>query len=136
MHVRFANLDAASSEDLAEIVTTTDWAVELGQGYRLRRRLVAGHMRLELSGTSKENQLWLKSLGCFTEILQFQLRVFVPSEPGATALAIVRVVSGNRSETRVSPLRRCEPVLGEGFHKLGIGTQNPYRLIGDRGSRG
>ena len=43
-----------------------------------KRSLVNGSQRLELTGFSAERLDWYKSKGCFTEIIQYRTRVFVP----------------------------------------------------------
>jgi hypothetical protein len=40
---------------------------------------VAGEKRFEIAGAPVEHLPWLKSIGCFTEIISFRTRVFVPS---------------------------------------------------------
>ena len=88
---RFMDTDGATPEALLSIVMETDRSVELPGSLTLRRRRVAGHMRLELTGATPDSLPWLKSLGCFTEIHQYQLRVFLPEEAG---LKIVTAICG------------------------------------------
>ncbi|WP_299775876.1 hypothetical protein [uncultured Tateyamaria sp.] len=78
---KFMDLDATTSADMLRIVMDTDRAVDLGGGLSLKRRRGAGYRRLELTGASKDSLPWLKYLGCFTEISQYQLRAFLPAEP-------------------------------------------------------
>ena len=40
---------------------------------------VAGEKRFEIAGAPVEHLPWLKSIGCFTEIISFRTRVFVPT---------------------------------------------------------
>ena len=47
-------------------------------GYQLRRSLVMGQPRLELIGASGAALPALKALGCFTEVIQWKTRVFIP----------------------------------------------------------
>ena len=47
-------------------------------GYRLRRSLVMGQPRLELIGVSGTALPALKAMGCFTEVIQWKTRVFIP----------------------------------------------------------
>ncbi len=89
---KFTDLGAATPADMLRIVLDTDRAVDLGNGLSLKRRRVAGHQRLELSGASKDSLPWLKSLGCFTEIHQYQLRVFLPAEPEDQAQRIITAI--------------------------------------------
>ncbi len=106
---RFMKIDEASSpEDLLRIVLTTDRAVDLGNGHSLRKRRVAGRDRLELSGVTRDTLPWLKSHGCFTEIHQYQLRVFLPWQEGeeATALAALTRIVGLHGH-------RCDAIAAE-----------------------
>ena len=69
--------------------------VEIGQGLKLVRRRVAGDVRLEVEGADKAMLAHLKSLGCFTEIIQFQLRLFLPHGEGADSLGTLsRIIGG------------------------------------------
>ncbi|MEE4539768.1 MAG: strawberry notch family protein [Erythrobacter sp.] len=45
---------------------------------------VAGERRFEIAGAPAEHLPWLKSIGCFTEVISFRTRVFVPSVDAAT----------------------------------------------------
>ncbi len=89
---KFMKLDTATPAEMLRILMDTDRAVDLGSGLSLKRRRVAGHQRLELTGASKDSLPWLKSLGCFTEIHQYQLRLFLPAEPEADALQILKAI--------------------------------------------
>ena len=44
----------------------------------VKRSLVNGAQRIELVGCPAGQLAWLKSLGCFTEIIQYRTRVFAP----------------------------------------------------------
>jgi hypothetical protein len=44
----------------------------------LKRSLVNGSQRLELGGFSASRLSWYKAQGCFTEIIRYQTRLFVP----------------------------------------------------------
>ena len=57
-------------------------------GYQLRRSLVMGQPRLELIGASGAALPILKALGCFTEVIQWKTRVFIPVD-GTGVLARV-----------------------------------------------
>ena len=91
---RFMESAGATPEELLSIVMDTDRTVELPGGLTLCRRRVAGHMRLELTGVGRDNLAWLKGLGCFSEIHQYQLRVFMPSAPDEAGLRIVTAICG------------------------------------------
>lgn len=45
----------------------------------IKRSLVASEQRIEICGEIGAQLEWLKSLGCFTEIIQYRTRVFVPT---------------------------------------------------------
>jgi hypothetical protein len=44
----------------------------------IRRALVNGSPRIELVGANSQQLAWLKSIGCFTEVIQYRTRVFLP----------------------------------------------------------
>jgi hypothetical protein len=46
----------------------------------LKRSLVNGSQRLELGGFSAARLTWYKAQGCFTEIIRYQTRLFVPAD--------------------------------------------------------
>ncbi len=52
----------------------------------LKRSLVNGSHRLELSGFSPSRLTWYKAQGCFTEIIRYQTRLFVPVDRAAEVL--------------------------------------------------
>jgi hypothetical protein len=62
----------------------------------MTRRRVAGEMRLELSGADRGMIEGLKALGCFTEIIAFQLRVFLPHGDGIDTGSILARIVGQR----------------------------------------
>lgn len=53
----------------------------------LKRSLVNGSQRLELTGWSAARLDWYKAAGCFTEIIRYQTRLFVPTSSAAAVLA-------------------------------------------------
>ena len=53
----------------------------------LKRSLVNSSQRLELSGFAAARLSWYKAQGCFTEIIRYQTRLFVPVERAADVLA-------------------------------------------------
>lgn len=56
---------------------------------RLHRALVNGDARLEIRGYPPEKREWLKSLGCFVEIIHYRTRLFVPVDRAAAILAVI-----------------------------------------------
>jgi predicted RNA methylase len=60
--------------------------IDLGQRLSLKRSRVAGEYRLEILGADRTQMDRIKFLGGFTEIIAYQLRVFIPaSEPTQAA---------------------------------------------------
>ena len=80
---RFREGGAATSDELAAAAMAGDGAVDLGRGLTLRARRVAGTKRLEVKGWDPAEVPALKAAGCFTEIIAYQLRAFVPVGDGA-----------------------------------------------------
>jgi hypothetical protein len=52
----------------------------------VKRSLVNGAQRLELTGWSVARLDWYKAQGCFTEIIRYQTRLFVPIEGAASVM--------------------------------------------------
>ena len=73
--------------------------VDLGRGLRLTRRRVVGAVRLEIDGADRGAIEGLKAMGCFTEIIAFQLRVFLPHGEGVETAAILGRILGDGSPT-------------------------------------
>jgi predicted RNA methylase len=61
----------------------------------LKRSLVNGSQRLELSGFGAARLDWYKAQGCFTEIIRYRTRLFVPVDEASAVLA--RLTAGNGS---------------------------------------
>lgn len=94
LRARFmTEIPTTPKEMLTKAVGTSE-PVALGQGLTLVRRRVAGEVRLEIEGADRDMIRHLKSLGCFTEIISFQLRVFVPHGDGVESTAILEKVAG------------------------------------------
>ena len=53
----------------------------------LRRSLVNGSQRLELVGFGATRLAWYKAQGCFTEIIRYKTRLFVPVDRASDVLA-------------------------------------------------
>jgi len=99
-----ARFMTGTPETPSQILTAalgTTAPVDLGRGLTLTRRRVAGDLRLEINGADKGTIDGLKALGCFTEIITFQLRVFVPHGEGVDAEAILaRIVGDGQARVR------------------------------------
>jgi hypothetical protein len=53
-----------------------------------------GNQRLEIVGVRGNREIsWLKSLGCFTEIINWQMRVFIPN--GTEAISVIKAICAN-----------------------------------------
>lgn len=63
-------------------------AVDLARPFpmTIRRALVNGSPRIELVGAPAQQLAWLKSIGCFTEVIQYRTRVFLPVPTAAATL--------------------------------------------------
>jgi hypothetical protein len=58
----------------------------------IKRALVNGSSRIELVGAPPSQLAWLKSLGCFTEVIQYRTRVFLPVPSAADV--VERLIAG------------------------------------------
>jgi hypothetical protein len=76
-------------DELAATVLRTGRPLPLAgpEPLTLRRSLVNGSQRLELVGFSGARLPWYKAQGCFTEIIRYQTRLFVPVDRAAAVLA-------------------------------------------------
>ena len=70
--------------------------IDIGKGLTLAKRRVAGTHRLEITGADRSTLDWLRSLGCFTEIHQFTLRVFIPYGGTRDPITILEVLLEQR----------------------------------------
>jgi hypothetical protein len=85
----------ATLEEQVDHVLRGGGSAQLGDGLALRRSRVAGVYRLELTGASADQAERLKYLGAFTEIIAYQLRVFLPmGESGDTGDDVARILRG------------------------------------------
>lgn len=78
-----------SADDIIQTVLATGRAVEFAGREQLmvKRSLVNGSQRIELTGWSVARLDWYKAQGCFTEIIRYQTRLFVPIEGAASVVA-------------------------------------------------
>ena len=53
----------------------------------IKRSIVNGNSRVEIVGAPADQLPWLKSLGCFTEIIQYRTRLFMPAPQAEVVLA-------------------------------------------------
>lgn len=89
---RYVAVDSADPEAVFTAVVEGGQRVEIGNGLTLALRRVASNTRLEITGADRPTLDWLRSLGCFTEIHQFNLRVFVPYGEGSDTLGVLRQI--------------------------------------------
>src|SRR5205085_5521944 len=80
-------------DELAAMVLRTGKPMALHgvEDLLLKRSLVNGSQRLELTGFAAVRLSWYKAQGCFTEIIRYQTRLFVPV--GSAAEVLARLVS-------------------------------------------
>ena len=78
-------------------------AVEIGGGFSIQCRRVAGRERLEVLGAGPGDLPWLRSIGCFTEIHSWQLRVFAPFGEGADTEAVLAAMTGQSGQATEDP---------------------------------
>ncbi|KCV81123.1 putative methylase/helicase [Actibacterium atlanticum] len=97
LRARFMAGDPKTPQEMLTAALGSTAPVELGRGLTLARRRVAGSARLEIDGADRGMINSLKSLGCFTEIIAFQLRVFVPHGEGVDTAAILERIVGDGS---------------------------------------
>ncbi|GGA33175.1 strawberry notch family protein [Neptunicoccus cionae] len=101
LRARFLVSNPQTPEEMLTAALGTTAQVDLGHGLTLTRRRVAGEVRLELCGADKGMIEGLKAMGCFTEIIAFQLRVFLPHGDGVDILGILsRIVGTGPDATR------------------------------------
>lgn len=82
---------AIKPDQLVQAVLATGRAMELRgrEALTLKRSLVNGAQRLELVGWSAARLDWYKAQGCFTEIIRYQTRLFVPIDRAECILALL-----------------------------------------------
>ena len=80
---------AFSAEQIVDAVLTGGRPMQVKgrEALTLKRSLVNGTQRLELAGWSAARLDWYKAQGCFTEIIRYQTRLFVPTTGAAGILA-------------------------------------------------
>ena len=82
--------NAASEPQTAAEIFAAVWeqgeTMKLTERLSLKRVTVAGQRRLELTGFQGQQEYdWLKAHGAFGELINYQLRAFLPASPGASA---------------------------------------------------
>lgn len=84
-----AHEQSLSADDIVQAVLRAGRAMEVKarEPLTLKRSLVNGGQRLELTGWSGARLDWYKAQGCFTEIIRYQTRLFVPLDGAPSILA-------------------------------------------------
>ena len=100
LRVRFMIGTPITPQEMLTAALGSAAPVDLGRGLTLTRRRVAGAVRLEIDGADRGTIDGLKAIGCFTEIIAFQLRVFVPHGEGVDTAAILGRIIGKGSSSR------------------------------------
>ncbi|MGL3823693.1 strawberry notch-like NTP hydrolase domain-containing protein [Sphingopyxis sp. R3-92] len=80
-------INLAPAEIVAAVWEGKLVAIGGNTGLTLQRRRVNGEARLELTGFDPRSLPGLKAKGCFTEIIQFRTRVFIPVSRAEEVLA-------------------------------------------------
>jgi len=75
--------------DVFKAVMDQRSSLSLISGIQLRRSLVMGQPRLELIGVGASALAEFKAMGCFTEIIQWKTRLFVPTNSSDVLSAIL-----------------------------------------------
>jgi hypothetical protein len=83
------NDNAFSADQIVDAVLAAGRPMQIKarEALTLKRSLVNGTQRLELTGWSAARLDWYKAQGCFTEIIRYQTRLFVPTDGAAGILA-------------------------------------------------
>ena len=78
-----------SADEIVQTVLATGRSMEFAGREQLmvKRSLVNGSQRIEITGWSPARLDWYKAQGCFTEIIRYQTRLFVPIEGAASVIA-------------------------------------------------
>ncbi len=78
-----------SADEIVQTVLATGRAMEFAgrEQLMIKRSLVNGSQRIELTGWSAARLDWYKAQGCFTEIIRYQTRIFVPIEGAVSVIA-------------------------------------------------
>jgi hypothetical protein len=75
-----------SSEEILQAVVKRREVIALTRSWQLASKTVAGNQRLEILGVQASEISRLKALGCMSEIINWQTRVFVPINNALTIL--------------------------------------------------
>lgn len=102
-------LDVAKLLEKFDITSTVELALDtiiralnesrtipINQPFRatIRSSRVASEQRFEIVGVPADQLPWLKSIGCFTEIISFRTRVFIPTKEAHSVVSALLGVAG------------------------------------------
>jgi hypothetical protein len=73
-------INLSPGEIMAAARTRTGSAISALDGARMMTVMVNGQQRFELRDYPPARLSWFKSLGCFTEIIAYKTRLFVPTD--------------------------------------------------------
>jgi hypothetical protein len=81
-----------SADEIVQAVLAAGRSMQLDgpEKLTLKRSLVNGSQRLELTGWSAARLDWYKAQGCFAEIIRYQTRLFIPIEGAAAVIPGIR----------------------------------------------
>mgnify|MGYP003722770559 CR=1 FL=1 len=84
-----------SAEQIGDLVLVSGKPLDLASHDPLtvKRSLVGGEQRLELTGFSPDRLDWYKNKGCFTEIIRYRTRLFVPTPRASEILQSIAIKS-------------------------------------------
>jgi hypothetical protein len=82
-----------SKEEILQAVFKRREVVPLIRSWQLAAKTVAGNQRLEILGVQNSEVSRLKALGCITEVISWQTRIFIPTN---NALHIIDQILGDR----------------------------------------
>src|SRR5690606_14787872 len=85
------SISGPSAAELAELVLATGKPQPLASHDALivKRSLVGRQQRIELTGFAAGRLDWYKAKGCFTEIIRYRTRLFVPVDQASAVLEAI-----------------------------------------------
>ncbi|WP_013321084.1 bifunctional class I SAM-dependent methyltransferase/DEAD/DEAH box helicase [Gloeothece verrucosa] len=84
-----------TADEVFHAVTQRKEVMPLVRGWQLRSSSVMGNQRLEITGVRQQAEvMYLKALGCMTEMINWKLRVFIPvNEKAARIIDKIRALT-------------------------------------------
>ena len=86
-----AGLAACCSTSMSSASVLSERSVQVSHpfGMTFKRSIVNGKHRVEIVDAPAAQLSWLKSLGCFTEIIQYRRQAFVPANCAETVIGAI-----------------------------------------------